>query len=123
MTQGSRTADVCTRLSLLIKALVADRDAVSVTSSVEAAGLPLVCVLVAAQDRWRLLGGAADVARALRVLLDAIGQQQEERYALEINGVRFQTASQNASQTAPEGRLLRNNSGEGWTPADVVPVH
>lgn len=82
-----RTADVCTRFSMLVKAFVAHRDEVSVLSAVSVCGDPLIRIVTAAQDRWQMVDGRCEVARALRVLLDCIGEQQGVRYVLEINGL------------------------------------
>lgn len=104
MTQRSNTADVCTRFSLLIKALVTDREAVSVISAVSATGIPLVRVHIAGQDRPRVLGQGNQVARALRILLDSVGEVQGVRYALEIDGIAFEPLRGKASrpETVPE---------------------
>ena len=73
--------EVCALLSLLIRAMVADRDAVQVTSFQHSQST-VFQVTVGKDDRGKLIGQQGRIARSLRLLLTCIARENGGAYSL-----------------------------------------
>ena len=79
-------AETAALLSINIRALVDDEDAVTVTPSISPGGGTVFTVRVKDKDAGKVIGVAGRTARALRVILAGIGKKHGQVYSLDIPG-------------------------------------
>lgn len=71
-------------ITLLIRAMVKDREAAHVVMSCQEDGTTAFRVVVSPSDVGRLIGKGGRSARSIRVILSAIAHEKGERFHLEI---------------------------------------
>lgn len=88
MPETIGAAEICALLTGLIRAMVRDRDAVSVTPLPSVvSGSTILEVTVSARDMGRIIGRQGRIARSLRIIVLAIGTEQQHLYKLDLNGI------------------------------------
>lgn len=78
-------ADVLELCTYLVRELVDEPDAVSVTEEVGSGGERVFRVVVADDDRGKVIGRSGRVVRALRTVIRAGGVRRQERIHIEID--------------------------------------
>jgi predicted RNA-binding protein YlqC (UPF0109 family) len=88
MAAESQTAEVCALMSLLVRAMVSNPDAVQVSSELSSSGSTIIRIKVAqGQYTGKLIGKQGRTARSLRVIFQAIAKEQgQQHYQLDIDG-------------------------------------
>ena len=82
----SQIADVCVLMSLLVRAIVSNKDAVHVSSELSPSGSTIIRIKVAqGLDTGKLIGKQGRTARSLRIIFQAIAQGQGQHYQLDID--------------------------------------
>ncbi len=91
----SQIAEVCILMSLLVRAILSNKDAVYVSSELSPDGSTIIRIKVAqGLDKGKLIGKQGRTARSLRVIFQAIAQGQGQHYQLDIDGGDFDGASE-----------------------------
>jgi predicted RNA-binding protein YlqC (UPF0109 family) len=86
----SQIAEVCVLMSLIVRAIVSNKDAVHVSSELSPDGSTIIRIKVAqGLDKGKLIGKQGRTARSLRVIFQAIAQGQGQHYQLDIDGGDF----------------------------------
>ncbi|HEY5213307.1 MAG TPA: KH domain-containing protein [Acidobacteriaceae bacterium] len=86
----SQIAEVCVLMSLIVRAIVSNKDAVHVSSRLSPDGSTIIRIKVAqGPDKGKLIGKQGRTARSLRVIFQAIAQGQGQHYQLDIDGGDF----------------------------------
>lgn len=78
-------ADVLELCAYLVRELVDEPEAVSVTEEVGSGGERVFRVVVADADRGKVIGRSGRVVRALRTVIRAGGVRRQERIHIEID--------------------------------------
>lgn len=105
-------------IEFIVKSLVGNPDAVSVTRTIDEKGV-LLELTVDAEDLGRVIGKRGATAQSLRTLLRALGTKNDARYNLKIvdvgapSGGRPQTSSTSTADESP-------TDTEDAPPSDVV---
>lgn len=88
MSKESKTAEICALLSLVVREMVSDQDAVSVTPISSPAGFTVIRVSVAeGSDTGKVIGKQGRTARSLRIILSSIMKEHDlDNYQLDIKG-------------------------------------
>ena len=87
MAAESQAVDVCALISLLVRAMVSNPDAVHVYSKLSPSGSTIIQIKVAqGQDTGKLIGKQGRTARSLRIIFQAIAKEQDQNYQLDIDG-------------------------------------
>ena len=73
-------------LTLTVSAMVTDREAVRVTAAPGPAGIIVFRVVVAAEDKGKVIGKQGRTARSLRIILSAIAREHGANYSLNVEG-------------------------------------
>ncbi len=71
-------------LEYVVKALVDNPDAVSITRSVDEMGV-LLTLTVGADDMGKIIGRDGNIAKAIRTLLRVVGMKHNARVNLKVN--------------------------------------
>src|SRR5665213_3104194 len=71
-------------LEFVVKSLVDNQDAVSITRTVDEMGV-LLTLTVAPEDMGKIIGKDGNIAKALRTLLRVVGMKHNARVNLKIN--------------------------------------
>ncbi len=87
MVAESPTVDVCALISLLVRAMVSNPDAVHVSSKLSSSGSTIIQIkVVQGLDKGKLIGKQGRTARSLRIIFQAIAKEQGQHYQLDIDG-------------------------------------
>ncbi len=81
----SAVADVSVLLSLNVRAIVDDKEAVKITPMSGVGRQTVFFIEVADLDRGKIIGKQGRTARSLRVILSAIAKANHHDYALNID--------------------------------------
>jgi uncharacterized protein len=88
MNTESLTVEVCAALSLLLRAMVSNPDAVTIVALPAPADYTRIQIAVAkGSDTGKVIGRQGRTARSLRIVLQAIAKEHGQKYQLDINGV------------------------------------
>jgi predicted RNA-binding protein YlqC (UPF0109 family) len=94
MAAEFETADVCTLMLLLVRAMVSKPDAVRVSSTLSPSGSTIIQIKVAqGQDLGKLIGIQGRTARSLRIIFQAIAKEHGKNYLLDIDGATIDPTS------------------------------
>ena len=79
-------AETTALLTMIVSAMVADRDAVRVTASPGPAGNVVFRVVVGPKDKGKVIGKQGRTARSLRIILSSIAKEHGKNYSLDVDG-------------------------------------
>jgi len=96
MAAESQTAKVGALMSLLVRAMVSNPDAVHVSSELSSSGSTIIRIKAAqGQDTGKLIGKQGRTARSLRVIFQAIAKEQgQQHYQFDIDGAPIEGSAQ-----------------------------
>ena len=77
-------AETAALLTLLVSAMVKDRDAVKVTTVSDQGGSTVFVLEVADRDRGKVLGKQGKMAQSLRFILMSIGKENGRTFSLDV---------------------------------------
>lgn len=84
-------AETTELLTMIVSAMVADRESVRVTASPGPARNVLFRVIVGSQEKGKVIGKQGRTARSLRIILSAIAKEHGANYALDVDGLTMGT--------------------------------
>jgi len=85
---------LCHILSLLIRAMVSDPDAVHLSSKRSPGGSTMIQIKVAnGHDLGKVIGKQGRTARSLRIIAQAIGKEKGQDYQVDIGGTTADSTS------------------------------
>ena len=87
MDGESQSFDACALISLLVRAMVSDPEAVNVYSKLSPSGSTIIQIKVGqGQDTGKLIGKQGRTARSLRIIFQAIAKEQRQYFQICIDG-------------------------------------
>lgn len=104
-------------IEFIVKSLVGNPDAVSITRTIDEKGV-LLELTVDAEDLGRVIGKRGATAQSLRTLLRALGTKNDARYNLKIIDVGFPEGSER-----PQRPAQSTSSDESLAPTEEVNDH
>jgi uncharacterized protein len=88
MNAEPQAVEVCALMSLLVRAMVSNPEAVHVSSELSSSGSTIIRIKVPqGQYTGKLIGKQGRTARSLRIIFQAIARERGKNYKLDIEGV------------------------------------
>ena len=86
MSNANTISETSALLDLLVRSIVADKEAVTVKAMPGPTQTTVFQVRVGPKDKGKLIGKQGRTARSLRILLSAIGNENGAKFSLDIEG-------------------------------------
>ena len=87
------TSETAALLTLVVKAMVADPEAVRVTADPGPAGFTVFRVVVGPKDAGKVIGKQGRIARSLRIILSSIAKEHGQNFSLNVDDDQSQGAA------------------------------
>ena len=93
MESRSQIDGMCTLITLLVRAMVSNCDAVTVSPVLSSNAPTIIQIKVApGSDMGKLIGKQGRTARSLRIIFQTIAKEQGRHYRFDIEGASIETA-------------------------------